>query len=65
MGLCWFVEETEKELEGLFSFYFIKLYTNHLFEVKVREHGASRPSEIMGISTCPMSYPIINSPTST
>lgn len=61
MGLCLFVEETAKELENFFLFYFIKLRTNHLFEVKVGEHGVSRPFQIIGISTCPMSYPMKNS----
>lgn len=64
-GLCSFVEETAKGLQDLSLFYFLKLCTNYLFEFIVREHGASRPFQIMDISTCPLSYPIKNSSTST
>lgn len=46
-------------------FYFILLCANPLYEFKVREHGVSRPFQIMAMSTCPMSYPIKNTPTST
>lgn len=56
-----FGEGRANEKKDWFLFYSIRLPTSRLFAVKVRKHRVSRPSEIVSISACTMSYPFINS----